>query len=190
MLQKIEVEIMAKVKDLIDLQKRIKELGAVEADTVNLIDEYFDFPEWKLRSKDKRIRIRHEISDRKSVFEISFKGPRMSKTSDSKPDTSFVLENEHDVNALIYILEQIGLQRMLRIKQVRTKYSYDKFNLELDRIDDKGNYLTASCEIVDPKAISKTEKELWARILLPLGFTLNDVESRGKIGLILNEQDS
>jgi len=183
--KKIEVEVMVKVKDESSLIEKLYKLGAVKKATNSYTDEYFDFPGWKLRKLGKRIRIRRWEDG--NECEISFKGRRLSQSSDTKPDVSLKV-NEEQANFLSFILEEIGLKKMVTVHQTRTEFISDNFIFELDRIKGVGTYLTVSQEIEDPNMIKDAEERAWDSVLLPLGFTKKDIELRGKIGLVLHEK--
>jgi len=158
----IEIEIKAKVKDFIDLKKRLKKLGAKFIDSVHQIDTYYILDESWRQKVGPRLRIRQDLTHKKYCWEYHEPfGENQARENEVVIDNPKVGD---------YILKKMGCKLDVVIDKQREKYRLKDINIDLDKVKGLGNFIEV--EIMNQKK-SASLKRLKA-LLEILGVSKKD----------------
>ena len=149
----IEVEIRARIKNRDELQKKLKEIGAIFDKTEKQVDRIFGHS--MFLSSDNMIiegglsaRIR-EIGDKKT---LEFKEIFRQKGG---------IEIEADLSAVeigLKFLEKLKFKEAFVVSKLREIYLYNNFTICIDNVDQLGNFIEIE------KMVKSEEDESQARI--------------------------
>lgn len=125
----IEVEVKAKINDFNKIKKKLNELNAIKLKSEFQMDLYFNSPIVDYAKTDEALRIRKtESNDETNIF-ITYKGPKLDKTSKTRKEIEMKIENENKAKD---ILESIGFKEVKTVEKNREYYEYKEFEICLD----------------------------------------------------------
>lgn len=134
----IEVEVKAWIKDLNDVKRRLKVLGAQKIGTEHQEDIYFNAPHRDFSITDEALRIRKIPQDGDKTIFITYKGAKMDKISKTRKEIEFRIE---DAKKAALILENLGFSPVATIKKERITYLLDEFIISLDNVYNVGEFM-------------------------------------------------
>ncbi len=140
-----EYEIKIAVKDLGDVERALREIGAVLEDDVYEEDHYIDLRPCKdLRSTDEvlRIRISRSSKTNSEFYELTYKGPRTARIPKVRDEISVEVS---DGRALLEIIRRLGFLTYV-LKKRRKIYRYGKYKIFLDDVVHLGKYIEVEVE--------------------------------------------
>jgi len=137
----IEIEAKMRLADRAAVERRLRETGAEERETVLETNTYFDTRDGALKSGDQGLRIRvTHYADRPDAVTITHKGPRAHGRLKSRNETEVAVA---DARAAAELLGALGYIPVLSFEKKRSRWRLDGCNVELDDLP----YLGPYCEI-------------------------------------------
>lgn len=164
----MEIEVKVKIDDLPKLKKDIENLGAVWSETKTQVDAYF-------KQKDDVNAVQKPGSfilrvRRDSKAKLTFKAFTDRRGVWEELETGI-----DDPDATEKILEKTGFVNVLTLHKKRTSTKYEQFSLEIDEIEELGNFLEA--EVIGEDG-EKLQEEI-KRFFLSLGLSSEKIDRRG-----------
>ena len=144
----MEYEVKVSVDNLEDIEKKLRNLGAVLVDDVLEEDYYIDlYPCIDLKARDMalRVRIRKSKVLKRTVSELTFKGPKIVPDMKIRKEITVSVE---DGRKLLQIFEELGFKYYL-IKKRRKIYRYGPYKVFLDDVQGLGTFIEVEVEGVD-----------------------------------------
>ncbi|HOL32006.1 MAG TPA: class IV adenylate cyclase, partial [Anaerohalosphaeraceae bacterium] len=152
-----EIEAKIKVEALEPTAQRLTELGARFSAVQHQHDVYFHDADGLLKKRGCGLRLREETVNGKSVFILTFKGPRQDSPFKSRPEFQTQVSDSAE---MIKILEGLGYQPVLTVEKKRSLWQMDGCDICLDEVEMLGPFV----EIEGPN------EESIRRILNKLGL--------------------
>ncbi len=173
----MEIEVKVKIDDLPKLKKDIENLGAGWSETKIQVDAYFKRKEdvdsvqrpgsfiLRVRRDSKAKLTFKAFTDRRGVWE------ELETTID-------------DPGAMEKILEKSGFVNVLTLHKRRTSTKYQQFSLEIDEIEELGDFLEAEVMGEDGEKLQEEIKQFF----LSLGLSPEKIDRRGYPEMIFESQ--
>lgn len=174
----MEIEIKAKVKDFIDIKKRLKKLKANYVGKKNQVDYYYSLYHRPMGKKKGNVfRVRHDRISGEVRIEFH------------KPESIYAAEEielkVHDLKVAQRLLKEMKAKQEFIIDKEREVYKKGKVEIVLDKIKSLGNFIEVEIEGNDTK---KNRDELY-RVLNLLGITEKQIMLHERYhGMILKKQ--
>ena len=142
----VEIEAKMKVESLATVRERLQSQGAIMAGEHLERNVFFDTEDRSLLAADEGLRLRMSQDTRtgKTVYFVTFKGPRQHGQLKSREETEVTVGNFEDAAAL---LECLGFTRVLSFEKRRQSWSLGGCKVELDDLPYLGSYV----EVEGPK---------------------------------------
>lgn len=140
-----EYEVKIAVENLKEIEKALKEIGAVFEDEVYEEDYYIDLRPCKdLKASDEALRVRISKGSRTTIesYEFTYKGPKIRP--DLKVRDEITIEVS-DGRALIEIFRRLGFRTYI-IRKKRKVYRYGKYKVFLDEVMGLGRFVEIEVE--------------------------------------------
>jgi adenylate cyclase class 2 len=178
----VEIEAKMKVENLANVRERLQSVGAVMAGEHLERNVFFDTEDRSLLAADEGLRLRMSQDTRtgKTVYIITFKGPRQHGQLKSRDENEVTVGNFEDAAAL---LECLGFTRVLSFEKHRQSWTLGGCKVELDDLPYLGSYV----EIEGPKEETvlkvREELELSARPLVRASYIamlMTHLQERGE----------
>jgi len=129
----IEIEIKVKIKDFIEIKKRLKKLGAKYLCRSHQIDTYYILNDSWRQKVGPRLRLRQDLKNKKYSWEYH------------EPDGNYqARENEVEIDnpkVASYILKKMGCKVDVIIDKIREKYRLKDINIDLDTVKGLGRFI-------------------------------------------------
>ena len=173
----MEIEVKVKVDDLPKLKKDIENLGATWSETKTQVDAYYKQKDdvgavqkpgsfiLRVRRDSKAKLTFKAFTDRRGVWEEL-------ETTIDEPD------------AMEKILEKSGFVNVLTLHKKRTSTKYQQFSLEIDEIEELGNFLEAEVMGEDGEKLQEEIKQFF----LSLDLSPDKIDRRGYPEMIFESQ--
>jgi len=158
----MEIEIKAFVKNKKDIEKKIKQTGAVLSGTGKQIDIYYNSPVKNIKGSNEYIRLRTKKG--KSIF-----GYHINKKD-------YTEEHEIEVNdpkKFKQILKLTGFKELGVIEKKRKKFKYKEFEICLDDVKDIGLFIEIETD-GKPNEV-KEKRESCIELLEKLGISRDNL---------------
>lgn len=139
----IEIEAKMRLHDAEGLTRQLERLGAKRVAQLSETNSYFDTPDGTLKSTDRGLRTRVEVTDggtpqERIVTKITHKGPRAMGKLKSRLETELDVDNAKDAALL---LAALGFQHVLSFEKRRLRYQLDACIIELDELPLIGRFI-------------------------------------------------
>ena len=144
----MEYEIKVSVSNLSDVEKKLRELGAVLLDEVVEEDYYIDLsPCIDLKSLDMALRVRIKRSRvmKRTLSELTFKGPKVVPHMKIRKEITVALDDGYKA---LEIFKELGF-RYYVIKKRRKIYRYGPYKVFLDDVQGLGTFIEVEVEGVE-----------------------------------------
>ena len=166
----IEVEVKAKIENFEDMEKKLKNLGAIKSKKEYQEDIYFNSPIVDFAKSDEALRIRTtKENDTKNIF-ITYKGPKLNSKSKTREEIEISIENDEKCSK---IFENLGFKKVRTVKKNRQYYTYENFEISLDEIEGLDPYMEIEITLDDGKDYNNAQKrifELFSKLDIEEGF--------------------
>ncbi len=178
----IEIEQKYRAEHSVDLQNRLKRLGAKFDDSADQVDQYFNHPCRDFAATDEALRLRR-IDARNFV---TYKGPKHDTTTKTRNELEFPLESgEQSASDFCELLRVLGFRPVREVHKVRRtarlKWKGHDVEVSLDEVDGLGQFVELE---FDTQAENRADAiEQLAPLALELG--LSEVERRSYLELLL-----
>lgn len=164
----MEIEVKVKLDDVQNLKKSIEKLGATWSETKTQVDAYYKYHtqvDEIERPGSFILRVRRDaknkftykaFTDRRGVWE----------------ELETVIEDPEQMEK---ILQKSGFVNVLTLHKKRTSAKYQQFSLEIDEIEELGDFLEAEIIGEDGEKLQAEIKEFF----LSLGLNPKNIDRRG-----------
>jgi len=148
LIMSVEYEVKVSVENLDEIERKLKQLGAVLIDEVMEEDYYIDLnPCIDLRSLDMALRVRVKKSKalKRVVSELTFKGPKIVPDMKIRKEITVAVEDGYK---LLEIFRELGF-RYYTIRKKRKIYRYGPYKVFLDDVQGLGTFIEVEVEGVE-----------------------------------------
>jgi len=128
----LEVEVKAKIKNLEEFKKRLKETNAKFLKTEIQEDLYFNHPCRDFAETDEALRIR-KINDK--TF-LTYKGKRLDAETKTREEIEINCGEE-----ISEILTRLGFKTVANVQKDRKEYEFEKLHICVDKVEQLGNFV-------------------------------------------------
>jgi len=175
----IEVEVKAQAHSLRDVEKKLRQMGALKMADVVEEDTYYSHPKRNFALTDEALRIRM-CAGRAT---ITYKGPKLDARSKSREEINIEVL---DVKEARLMLERLGFSNVAVVRKKRRIFHLWKFELCLDRVECVGEYVEIEARV--PKNRYRTM--LNSAISLLEKLHLGKTERKSYLELLLSRQEA
>ncbi len=166
----IEVEVKAKIENFEDMEKKLKNLGAIKSKKEYQEDIYFNSPIVDFAKSDEALRIRTTTeNDSKNIF-ITYKGPKIDSKSKTREEIEISIEDSEKCSK---IFEHLGFKKVRTVRKNRQYYTYENFEISLDDIEGLDPYMEIEIALDDGKDYNEAQNkifELFSKLDVEEGF--------------------
>ncbi|MEZ0290037.1 MAG: class IV adenylate cyclase [Sulfolobales archaeon] len=143
----MEYEAKFRVSSLEDVERTLRELGAVFEEEVFEEDHYIDlFPCVKLRERDEALRIRISKSNKTGFRgELTYKGPKIRKDLKVREELTTSVS---DPFVVIEIFRRLGFKDHI-LRKTRRVYRLANYKIFLDKVEDIGSFVEIEVEGIE-----------------------------------------
>jgi adenylate cyclase class 2 len=169
-----EIEIKIKVKNLDDLEKKLKKEGCVFCEPINQHDTTYSQGGNKsvyTCTKEGDIMLRIRRQDKNSEFNIK-------KQCSCESDNIEYETHISDPDSMDKTLKLIGWIPQVEVKKIRRKGKWGIYEICLDQVDKLGSFLEIEKLTDDDSDPNEVREELFDKIKV-LGLDKSDEETRG-----------
>ena len=138
----IEVEVKARIDSFEEMEKRLKDLGAVKTKDEFQEDIYFASPIVDFAETDEALRIRTTNND---TF-ITYKGPKLNEKAKTRKEVEMTIESAAKASD---IFTEIGFTPARTVKKSRQYYRYENFEISLDDVEGLPPYMEIEIALSD-----------------------------------------
>ncbi len=173
----MEIEVKVKIDDLSKLKKGIESLGATWSETKTQVDSYFkqkDDVDAVQKPGSFILRVRRD-----SKVKLTFKAFTDRRGVWEELETGI-----EDPDVMEKILEKTGFVNVLTLHKKRTSTKYQQFSLEIDEIEELGDFLEAEVMGEDGEKLQEEIKQFF----LSLGLSADKIDRRGYPEMIFEER--
>ena len=150
----LEIEIKAKIQSKEELEKRLKEQGAIFKEEKYQHDILLDPPNIDFSKTDQVLRIRNANGN----WKLDYKSPRLDNQTKSRKEFSLKIE---DGKQLKEIFGWMKFKIVGEIEKTRRSFTYKNMTINLDTVTNLGEFI--ELEILgNEKEFEEQKKELFA----------------------------
>jgi adenylate cyclase class 2 len=154
----IEVEVKAGVKDFVDVQEKLIQIGAVKIKKEHQMDVYYNAPHKDFGETDEALRIREIPENGKKRIILTYKGAKMDNVSKTRKEIEVDVS---DAENTALILENLGFRNAAAVKKDRDIYHLDEFIITLDTVYDVGTFVEIETEAHEEEDTSGSLKKIF-----------------------------
>ena len=179
---KYEVELKFRLEHAADVEKAIRQLGAVEESNVSHVDRYFNHPARDFRSTDEAFRIR-SVDDANM---ITYKGAKIGTVAKTRHEIEVGFEHGiASVKKLEELVRMLGFRFVRDVRKSRRTFHLSwcerHFELALDEVPELGRFLEIEL-IADEEGRAAAEAAVWN---LARALDLSVPEPRSYLDLLI-----
>jgi len=154
----IEVEVKAKINNTKKIRETLTKMNIKKTKEEYQEDIYFASPIADFSKTDEALRIRKTTSDTDEKIIITYKGPKIDKSSKTREEIETIVENKENLKI---ILEKIGFHPVRTIKKRREFYKFEKFEISLDFVEGLEPYMEIETILNDEKPYNDIQNEIF-----------------------------
>jgi adenylate cyclase class 2 len=136
----IEIEAKAYAKNLDEIERMIRKIGAKHTWEGEQIDTYYNHPMRDFSKTDEALRIR-EVEDK--VF-LTYKGPKIDSITKTREEIKVQVQVSSSISK---ILIKLGFKEVFRVKKHRKKFLLDDFKICLDSVEKLGDFVEIEASV-------------------------------------------
>lgn len=178
----LEVELKFPLTDPAAFRKRLLALGAVEKETVEQADAYYNHPSRDFAQTDEALRVR-SVGDKAWV---TYKGPKLGTAAKTRFELELPLAAE-TADGWAEVLTRLGFQAVATVRKQRTPFDLERggrgFELTIDEVEGVGVY--AEVETLADDAAQEEAEQAVRGVARELG--LATPEPRSYLECLLGE---
>jgi adenylate cyclase class 2 len=180
----LEVEMKFPVADLPSLERRLADSGAVQDNTLDEADHYFNSPDRDFARTDEALRLRRTGA---SNF-VTYKGPKLDTQTKTRTEVEVALApGDATAQGFTTLLVYLGYRPVAVVRKRRRTFRLkrNEFELEitLDNVEKVGQY--AELEIQAPQERLEDARKVLLETAAALGLTKS--ERRSYLELLLSQ---
>ena len=150
----IEVEVKARIDSFEEMEKRLKDLGAVKTKDEFQEDIYFASPIVDFAETDEALRIRTTNND---TF-ITYKGPKLNEKAKTRKEVEMTIESAAKASD---IFTEIGFTPARTVKKSRQYYRYENFEISLDDVEGLPPYMEIEIALSDSEDYTEAQNRIF-----------------------------
>ena len=150
----IEVEVKARIDSFEEMEKRLKDLGAVKTKDEFQEDIYFASPIVDFAETDEALRIRTTNND---TF-ITYKGPKLNEKAKTRKEVEMTIESAAKASD---IFTEIGFTPARTVKKSRQYYRYENFEISLDDVEGLPPYMEIEIALSDSEDYTEAQSKIF-----------------------------
>ena len=159
----IEVEVKARIDSFEEMEKRLKDLGAVKTKDEFQEDIYFASPIVDFADTDEALRIRTTNND---TF-ITYKGPKLNEKAKTRKEVEMTIESAAKASD---IFTEIGFTPARTVRKNRQYYRYENFEISLDDVKGLPPYMEIEIALNDSEDYTEAQSKIF-QLFEKLGIT-------------------
>ena len=175
----IEVEVKVKA-ELKEVEKRLKEEGAILLAKERQIDTYYNAPHRDFSETDEALRLRSV--GRKST--LTYKGPRVDPVTKSRKELTLSVTRQ----PVEELLSSLGFSKFGRVIKSRKNYKLGNFLVSLDDVENLGTFV--EIEALAEEKDFEFHKKGVIELLEKLGFSQDEIITDSYLELIYGKGNS
>jgi adenylate cyclase, class 2 len=182
-----EVEQKFRIENSTALENRLRTLGAVETETVEQVDRYFNHPARDFAQTDEALRLRR-IGE---LNFVTYKGPKLDATTKTRRELELPLTSgTRAAEEFGELLLALGFRSVAEVRKLRRQlqltYQNQTVEIALDDVENVGHF--AELEISADETEAADAKQCIASLAAELALTNN--ERRSYLELLLERTTS
>lgn len=181
----IEVEVKAKINNPEKIREKLNSLRIEKIKEEFQEDIYFSSPIADFSKTDEALRIRKTTNESDEKIIITYKGPKIDKSSKTREEIETVVESKENLKT---ILEKVGFNPVRIVKKRREFYKYEKFEISLDFVEGLPPYMEIESILTDKTPFDKVQDEIF-EIFKKLGIE-NGFERTSYMELLENQNSN
>ena len=150
----IEVEVKARIDSFEEMEKRLKDLGAVKTKDEFQEDIYFASPIVDFAKTDEALRIRTTNND---TF-ITYKGPKLNEKAKTRKEVEMTIESAAKASD---IFTEIGFTPARTVRKNRQYYRYENFEISLDDVEGLPPYMEIEIALSDNEDYTEAQSKIF-----------------------------
>jgi adenylate cyclase class 2 len=150
----IEVEVKARIDSFEEMEKRLKDLGAVKTKDEFQEDIYFASPIVDFAETDEALRIRTTNND---TF-ITYKGPKLNEKAKTRKEVEMTIESAAKASD---IFTEIGFTPARTVRKSRQYYRYENFEISLDDVEGLPPYMEIEIALNDSEDYTEAQNRIF-----------------------------
>ena len=150
----IEVEVKARIDSFEEMEKRLKDLGAVKTKDEFQEDIYFASPIVDFAETDEALRIRTTNND---TF-ITYKGPKLNEKAKTRKEVEMTIESAAKASD---IFTEIGFTPARTVRKSRQYYRYENFEISLDDVEGLPPYMEIEIALSDSEDYTEAQSKIF-----------------------------
>jgi adenylate cyclase class 2 len=150
----IEVEVKARIDSFEEMEKRLKDLGAVKTKDEFQEDIYFASPIVDFAETDEALRIRTTNND---TF-ITYKGPKLNEKAKTRKEVEMTIESAAKASD---IFTEIGFTPAKTVKKSLQYYRYENFEISLDDVEGLPPYMEIEIALSDSEDYTEAQNRIF-----------------------------
>ena len=150
----IEVEVKARIDSFEEMEKRLKDLGAVKTKDEFQEDIYFASPIVDFAETDEALRIRTTNND---TF-ITYKGPKLNEKAKTRKEVEMTIESAAKASD---IFTEIGFTPARTVRKNRQYYRYENFEISLDDVEGLPPYMEIEIALSDNEDYTEAQSKIF-----------------------------
>ena len=150
----IEVEVKARIDSFEEMEKRLKDLGAVKTKDEFQEDIYFASPIVDFAKTDEALRIRTTNND---TF-ITYKGPKLNEKAKTRKEVEMTIESAAKASD---IFTEIGFTPARTVRKSRRYYRYENFEISLDDVEGLPPYMEIEIALSDSEDYTEAQSKIF-----------------------------
>ena len=159
----IEVEVKARIDSFKEMEKNLKNIGAVKSKDEFQEDIYFASPIVDFGQTDEALRIRTTNRD---TF-ITYKGPKLNEKAKTRKEVEMTIES---ANKARDIFEEIGFKAARTVRKNRQYYTFENFEISLDDVEGLPPYMEIEIALDESEDYTDAQKQIF-ELFSKLGIT-------------------
>ena len=166
----IEVEVKAKIENFEDMEKKLKNLGAIKSKKEFQEDIYFNSPIADFAKTDEALRIRTTKENEKTNIFITYKGPKIDSKSKTRKEVEIKIEDSEKCSD---IFQSLGFTKVRAVRKNRQYYTYENFEISLDDVEGLEPYMEIEISLEDGSDYAEAQEKifgLFSRLGIEDGF--------------------
>ena len=163
----IEVEVKAKIDNFEDIEKKLKNLGAIKSKKEYQEDIYFNSPIVDFAKTDEALRIRTTIENGSDNIFITYKGPKIDSKSKTREEIEIKIEDSEKCSK---IFQHLGFTKVRAVRKNRQYYTYKNFEISLDDVEGLEPYMEIEISLEDGNDYSEAQEKIF-ELFSKLGIT-------------------
>ena len=150
----IEVEVKARIDSFEEMEKRLKDLGAVKTKDEFQEDIYFASPIVDFAETDEALRIRTTNND---TF-ITYKGPKLNEKAKTRKEVEMTIESAAKASD---IFTEIGFTPARTVRKSRQYYRYENLEISLDDVEGLPPYMEIEIALSDSEDYTEAQNRIF-----------------------------